>query len=92
MGKEIFIAAVARARSFDQGNYLAGFLAEVESLSPNQEEFLVDAFNRNNQVHDAFDFRPAFANHLKRMTGNDYEIRDGRMVRLPESLDDLPFQ
>ena len=91
LGREIFVAAIAQADSFFQANYLANFLPEIEILSPQQEESLVEAFNRNDQVHNAYDFRGVIVKHLKRMTGKDYKIRDRRLVRLPELLGDLPF-
>ena len=91
LGKEIFVAAVAQAGTFSQANYLAEFLPKIEILSPNQEESLIEAFNRNDQVNHAYNFSPAIVDHLKRMTGNDYEIRDHRLLRFPESLDVLPF-
>ena len=91
MGKEIFIAAVAQAGSYSQANYLAGFLPEIEILSPKQEESLIEAFNRNDQVNHAFGFHPVIVDHLRRMTGNEYELREQRLFRLPESSDDLPF-
>ena len=91
IGKEILVAAVAQAGSFFQANYLAGFLPKIEILSPNQEESLIEGFNRNDQVNYAFDFYPVIVDHLRRMTGNEYEIREHRLFRLPVSSDDLPF-
>ena len=91
LGKEIFIAAVSQAGSFSRANHLAEFLPKIEILSPKQEDSLIDAFNRNDQVNHAYGFYPAIVDHLKRMTGKDYEIRDRRLIRSPESLDVLPF-
>ena len=96
MGKEIFVAAVDQADSFSQANYLAGFLPKIDSLSPKQEESLIEAFNFNDQINRAYEFYPVIVDHLRRMTGNEYGIREYEnrkhcLFRLPESSDDLPF-
>ena len=85
-----YIKALYRSRNFSTSNSLAKYFPNIEHLSREQEETLVMAFNDNSQVSEAFDIRDNIAEHLKRMTGKDYELAD-RMLRLMDSDDGLPF-
>ncbi len=73
---DAYIMAIARACSYDRANSLADFLPEIEKLSPKQAESLVKAFNANGQVYRAYDFRDSIVYHLKRMTGDDYTLKN----------------
>ncbi len=55
--KDAYILAVARANSYELANDLAGFLPEIDKLSPEQATSLRAAFNENSQVYEAFDFK-----------------------------------
>ena len=85
-----YIMALDRSGSFSRSNLLAKYLPQIEHLSREQEETLVTAFNGNSQVSNAFDLRADIVEHLKRMTGSDYELAD-RKLRLVETDDGLPF-
>ena len=84
-GNDMLIAALSKAGSFDSSNSLSGFLQAITHLSPDQETALVGAFNENRQVYGAFDVRGEIVNVLKRATGNDYELGDYRLTKLPKT-------
>ena len=87
-----YIARVAQSGSFAQSNSLAQHLPNIKTLSPDQEEALVRAFNENDQVGGAFEFRAEIVPNLKRLTGHDYEFNDyRRLIRLAGLADDPPF-
>ena len=67
---------------FATSNSLAPHLKEIETLSPVQELALVKAFNGNGQVSHANAILKDIREHLKRMTGNDYEIDYNRLFLL----------
>ena len=86
---DAFIKALANSGSFSRSNSLARYFADIDELSPEQEESLVRVFNSNNQVSGAFNITGSIIEHLKRTTDNDYEITDGQLEL--KALDDLPW-
>ena len=76
LAKDAFISAVLDAGSFARANVLAGYLPEIDTLSIPQAEFLMQAFNENEQVRFAFAFSPVIAEQLSRMTGNNFVLED----------------
>lgn len=81
-----YIAKVAKSGSFSNSNSLARRLPSIKRLSPSQEEALVHAFNENDQIRYAFDFREIITYQLERLTGHNYLLNgmaddDGRLVR-----------
>lgn len=77
-----YIGAVAKCKSFDEGNKLAKVLPLVDKLSTTQAQRLVDTYNENYEVKGSYGFngrQPSFygeglAYHLKRITGKDHEL------------------
>ena len=49
---------------------------------------MVGTFNENRQVYGAFDVRAEIVDLLKRATGNDYELGDYRLTKLPKAGED----
>ena len=84
-GNDVLVAALSKSGSFDSSNSLSGFLQAITHLSPDQETALVGAFNENDQVHGAGKVRGEIVNVLKRATGNDYELGNYRLTKLPKS-------
>ena len=84
-----FVKNVANADSFDRANFLARYLPMLDQLSPDQEQALVNAFNTNSQVYDAFGFNPHIIDHLKRSTGNNYRIEGNRYSPKQLVLDEV---
>jgi len=84
-GNDLLIAALSKSGSFDRSNSLSSFLQAITLLSPDQEKALVEAFNDNRQVNGAFEVRDEIVNVLKRATGNDYELGNYRLTKLPKS-------
>ena len=84
-GNDMLIAALSKSGSFDSSNSLSRFLQAITHLSPDQERVLVGAFNENRQVYGAFDVRGEIVDVLKRATGNDYELGNYRLTKLPKS-------
>ena len=75
LAKEIFIAALGQSRSFSQANSLGKFLKGFDSLSSEQANRLVKAFNENRQVYQASGFYPIAAEELSRLTGKPYSLQ-----------------
>ena len=76
------IAALDNSGNFSTSNSLASHLNDIEELSPAQELALVKVFNGNGQVSHANAILKDIREHLKRMTGNDYEIDYNRLFLL----------
>ena len=76
LAKDAFISAVIEAGSFARANSLARYLGEIDTLSFPQAEFLMQAFNANEQVRFAFEFSPVIAEQLSRMTGRNFVSED----------------
>ena len=77
-----FIDKVSRSGDFYSSNDLSKLLPRIETLSPQQEQALVSAFNTNGQVNGAFRFESVIVYQLKRMTGHEYELDRGRLKRI----------
>ena len=76
LAKDAYISEVANAGGFARANQLAGYLAQIDTLTTPQAEFLMKAFNENEQVRYAFDFAPVIAEQLSRMTGKNFVLED----------------
>ena len=85
---ESFITALTNSGSFYRSNDLSKYFPEIDRLSLEQEEKLVQVFNSNKQVYGAFDIRDCIVESLKRTTGNDYELGTYRLTRIgdPEMI------
>ena len=77
-----FILDMSYSRSYSESNDLAHQLETIQRLSPEQEEAFVQAYNGNNQIYDAFDFRERIVAHLQQWTSNLYELKDYRLIRV----------
>ena len=86
-----FIAALADSGRFDRSFDLSKYFPKIDRLSREQEKKLVQVFNSNGQVSGAFRIREDILEHLKRVTGNDYEFYNHRELRQVGSDDELPF-
>ncbi len=89
---DAYIGALRLCTSFDQGNTLAEVLPDVERLSDEQVNQLMEAFNENDQLGGSFGFngsRPRYygdglAFHLSRITGQRYSLStSGDIERIP---------
>lgn len=92
MVKDAYIIALAKSGSFSRSNSLAEFLPYIDELSPEQTVSIIKVFNSNTQVNQAFAFNsdsPTIADHLKRMTGDNYKFHKGSLSL--ELIDDLLF-
>lgn len=77
-----YISAVKNCQSYDGGNKLSELLPFINSLSDNQIEKLINAFNENSQVYDSYGFngkKPGYygdglLHHLRRITNIDYKL------------------
>jgi len=90
----MYIQTVARANNFDHANHLASLLGYIDSLSSQQEQALVDAYNENDQVYNAWDFQGRIVPALRRITGHAYQLSDDKMALCrvePILPEDMPF-
>jgi len=87
-----FIERVADAFDYPHANSLARYLPMIDQLSPDQEQALVEAYNTNSQVNEAYGFNPHTIDHLKRWTGNNYRIEAGsRYANRLVLEEEIPF-
>ena len=87
LGKDAYLKAVARSFNFKQSNLLGNILPTIDQLSTAQAVVLVNAFNGNHQVRNAWNLKRRIAIELYRMTGHSYELNEyGDLVKY-----DLPF-
>ena len=93
--KDAFVNAVSNARNFDAANRLASVLPNIDSLTKEQSQGLVSAFNENGQVSGAYDVIGNIEGELLRLTGIDHEIANGRLREVPFPIsgvdEDSPF-
>ena len=83
---DAYIASLRSSESFLAANRFASHMANITSLSQEQENALVEAFNVNDQVTHARDIRRHILGLLRRATGNAYEITARhRLRKLPQS-------
>ena len=78
---DALIFALRSSSNFDASNHLAPHLKSIHELTDSQEQALVDAFNENSQVSNAWRITESIVAELKRLTGHDYEI-DGNQLQL----------
>ena len=93
--KDSFIIAVSNAPNFDEANGLASLLPTIDSLTREQSQALVSAFNENGQVNRAFKFTRIIESELLRLTEIDHEIANRRLREVPFPMsgvdEDSPF-
>ena len=77
-----FILDMSYSRSFSESNDLANQLNTIQGLSPEQEEEFVQVYNGNDQIYKAFEFQDRIVSLLTRWTGNSYELKDNRLIRV----------
>lgn len=86
---DAYISALKQCSSFDEGNTLSKVLPDIESLTADQVQRLVSAFNENNQLGGSFGFNGAkphsfgdgLAAHLSRVTGRKYKMTSSGTIR-----------
>ena len=86
---DIYIKTMENCESYDQGNTLSTLLPFIEKLSNDQVEKMINAFNRNSQLHDSFGFKgnkPSYYGqglvyHLKRITNDDFTFTRSGLQR-----------
>lgn len=71
-----YLWRLARAWNFDAANRLFGWLGDFESMTTEQELWLVDIFNTNSQVNGSFEFMDGIVHELQRLTGHAYIINN----------------
>jgi TIR domain len=82
-----YIKAVQTCGSYNKANTLSKILPNLASLSEQQANDLIAAFNENAQLRDSYGFNGTWAAvhglglafHLTRLTGRTYEIRSGKI-------------
>ncbi len=89
--KDTYISAVANALGFNHANSLVPFLFKIDCFSENQEATFVDAYNSNDQVFQAFEFRKQVTDQLERLTGNPYIIDMSNKLCKLDEFEDIPF-
>jgi hypothetical protein len=78
-----FVAALGDCPSFDDGNYLSSVLPSIASLTADQANLLVDAYNKAGEVRGSFGFNgnkpftygPGLLHHLHRW-GFNYFVKE----------------
>lgn len=89
-----YIKAVQDCVSFEQGNTLAEILPSMDNISDQQANLLMSAFNDNTQARESFGLNGKYPGsyggglpfHLSRLTGQRYEITDGKIELQQPSL------
>jgi hypothetical protein len=82
-----YINAVKTCDSYNKANTLAKILPSITSLSGQQINNLISAFNENGQLRDSYGFNgtwvtahgPGLPFHLTRLSGRTYELRSGKI-------------
>ena len=93
---DAYIVATSKAESFYEANTLSEWLPNFNSLTSEQVDRLVEAFNSNNQVSGSFGFNgeqpttygPGLKHFLERLTGEQYFYQENNGTI---TLDTLPF-
>jgi len=106
IAKEAFLFAVEKIVSFEHGNALAELLPDIDNLSGEQVNKLLEAYNGNRQARDSYGFNGAspsrygrgLAEFLSRITGDTYRTdkykKISRVEPVPQELSvdaDVPF-
>jgi hypothetical protein len=87
---DAYAAAVQNCPSFAAGNAMAELLPSIESLTIEQAQTLVSAFNSNVQVSGSYGFSGSWrsvhgdglAAHLSRLTGRAYDLSPSGQIRI----------
>ncbi len=82
-----YVNAVKTCDSYNKANTLAKILPSITSLSGQQINNLISAFNENGQLRDSYGFNGTWATahgpglpfHLTRLSGRTYELRSGKI-------------
>ena len=77
---DVFIQRIRTCSSYWQADELAELLPEIQTLTPEQEAILIQAFNRNRNLRESYGFggpgnlslERGLPLHLRRITGKDY--------------------
>jgi hypothetical protein len=85
---DAFINAVSKCFSYDDGNTLSQMLPAIDTLTMQQAEKLVTAFNTNCQLQGSYGFSgswpskfgPGLAAHLNRVTGTKYVMTSSGQI------------
>lgn len=87
---DAYIKALPKCRSFAEGLELSKLLPEIETLTVNQADEMVIAYNANDELNGCFGFhgqhRPdlfgkGLAFHLSRASGIDFRNSDNRTIQ-----------
>ncbi|OFV85047.1 MAG: TIR domain-containing protein [Acidobacteria bacterium RIFCSPHIGHO2_02_FULL_67_57] len=87
---DAYITALPKCMTFEQGNTLAQVLPSIESVTEEQAQELVSAFNHNSQLQGSFGFNGArpymygdgLATHLSRATGEEYVMTASGQIKI----------
>ncbi len=87
---DAYINAVTKCNSFEQGNTISQVLSFIKTLSEEQTEKLLSAFNSNPQLQGSYGFNgswsstfgPGLATHLTRITGKRFEMGSSGLLKL----------
>ena len=76
------VKAIQSAGSFRRANHLAELLQELDSLTPEQIDELIEAYHTNDQVFHAFEFAEHIIEQLNRLSrsGETYDYDEGRKI------------
>jgi hypothetical protein len=84
-----YLQAMRDCGSYDNGNLLARILPSIEELDDDQIAELVDAYNSNSQIYEAFGFNgsryaygPGIIPHLGRLGSREYEMSGAPYYRI----------
>lgn len=83
------IAALRKSSCYAESKHLAGYMASIRTISPDQENDLIEAFNANDQVYDAFGVQDQITALLRRTTRNLYTTtRRGTFLKFTKCAPD----
>ena len=89
--KDAYIGAVSEAPSGNWASNLLSVLTLMDSLSPEQANGFVKAFNSNRQVQEAIGFKEKITSELNRLTEHSYFVNEyGKLYTLQDSRG-IPF-
>lgn len=87
---DVYVKAVQKCPSFDDGNILSEVLPSIERLSEQQAKDLMSAYNENMEVRGSFGFNGTnsfryghgLLYHLNRLTGRTYGLSESREIEV----------
>jgi hypothetical protein len=90
--RDAYIRAVHKCSNWDNGNILAKVLPEISELSDEHVNNLIDAFNKNSNVHDAWGFNGEWKtkhgngliHHLERITKKKFSKTSQGIIEATE--------